>query len=239
MRKRAVTCSPQVTSRLSVYLRLLTRLENDGVETISSRALADELQLKPSQIRKDLAYFGGFGTRGVGYRVAELRRALRRILGVNRTIGLIVVGAGRLGRALADYPGFNREGLEIVALFDVDPAKVGERVRADVSVHHLDRLEEVCASLAPEIAIVAVPPAAARMVAREVVRVGIRAILNFAPVGLDVPPGVKVNDVDLKSEIDTLSFFLKRMHSEQEWNEPAAVSDPSGRLAADLTLPTG
>src|SRR5689334_24878821 len=127
--------SELTTNRLSVYLRCLSELENAGIETVSSQTLAEQFNLNSAQIRKDLAYFGEFGVRGVGYYVKELRRHLRQILGIDRGVCVAIMGAGNLGLALADYPGFRDEGFEIVALFDVAREKVGHRSRAGVPIY--------------------------------------------------------------------------------------------------------
>ncbi len=133
--------SELTTNRLSVYLRCLTQLETAGVETISSQALAEQFHLNAAQIRKDLAYFGEFGVRGVGYYVKDLKLHLRQILGLDRKLQVAVMGAGNLGQALADYPGFGREGFEIVALFDVADAKIGDESRSGVPIHDIRELK--------------------------------------------------------------------------------------------------
>ena len=135
--------SELTTNRLSVYLRCLNQLESAGVETISSQALAEQFHLNAAQIRKDLAYFGEFGVRGVGYYVKDLKRHLRQILGLDRKLRVAVMGAGNLGLALADYPGFRREGFEIVAMFDVADAKIGDESRSGVPIHDLKELKKV------------------------------------------------------------------------------------------------
>ena len=134
--------SELTTNRLSVYLRCLTQLETAGVETISSQALAEQFHLNAAQIRKDLAYFGEFGVRGVGYYVKDLKLHLRQILGLDRKLRVAVIGAGNLGLALADYPGFRREGFEIVALFDVADAKIGDESRSGVPIYDIKDLQQ-------------------------------------------------------------------------------------------------
>ena len=138
--------SELTTSRLSVYLRCLTQLETAGVETISSQALAEQFHLNAAQIRKDLAYFGEFGVRGVGYYVKDLKLHLRQILGLDRKLRVAVLGAGNLGLALADYPGFRREGFEIVAMFDGADAKIGDESRSGVPIHDIKELKKVAAA---------------------------------------------------------------------------------------------
>ncbi|HEY8550591.1 MAG TPA: redox-sensing transcriptional repressor Rex [Vicinamibacterales bacterium] len=202
--------SELTTARLSVYLRALESLESAGVNTISSRDLAEQFHLNAAQIRKDLAHFGEFGVRGVGYYVKDLRRHLREILGLNRQLKVIIVGAGNLGLALADYPGFRHEGFDIVALFDVSRDKVGQYSRSGVPIRHARDLERVVERERVDIAVLAVPAHAAQSVVDAVVQTGIKAILNFSPGNLRVPRGVKLKNVDLTVSLESLSFFLAR-----------------------------
>ena len=161
--------SELTTNRLSVYLRCLTQLESAGVETISSQALADQFHLNAAQIRKDLAYFGEFGVRGVGYYVKDLKRHLRQILGLDRKLRVAVMGAGNLGLALADYPGFKREGFEIAAMFDVADSKIGDQSRSGVPIHDLRELKKVVRKERIDIAVIAVPAESAQHVLEQVV----------------------------------------------------------------------
>lgn len=200
--------SELTTNRLSVYLRCLNQLEAAGVETISSQALAQQFHLNAAQIRKDLAYFGEFGVRGVGYYVKDLKRHLRQILGLDRQLRVAVMGAGNLGLALADYPGFRREGFEIVALFDVARDKIGERSRTGVPIHAFKDLRRHVRRDRVDIAVIAVPADAAQRVLDEVVAAGIKAVLNFSPGALKAPPGVKLKHVDLTVSLESLSFYL-------------------------------
>ena len=200
--------SELTTNRLSVYLRCLTQLEAAGVETISSQALAERFQLNAAQIRKDLAYFGEFGVRGVGYYVRDLRRNLRQILGLDRKLRVAVMGAGNLGQALADYPGFKREGFQTVAMFDVADAKIGEHSRSGVPIHDLKDLRRVVRREHIDIAVIAVPADAAQAVLDQIVAAGVKAVLNFSPGTLKVPPGVKLKGVDLTVSLESLSFHL-------------------------------
>ncbi len=215
-RPAAEQVSDLIASRLSVYLRCVTLLESAGVETISSSALAHQFHLNAAQIRKDLAYFGEFGVRGVGYSVADLQRHLREILGRDRQINVAIVGAGNLGLALADYPGFEHEGFNIVAMFDTLPEKVGKRSRGGVPIHHVKDLRRVASRSRIKIAVIAVPAAAAQTVANAVVATGIKAILNFAPGSLRVPEGVKLKNADVTVSLESLSFFLARGDGGQE-----------------------
>jgi redox-sensing transcriptional repressor len=202
--------SELTAGRLSVYLRCLNTLDAAGVKTISSRALAEQFQLNAAQIRKDLAYFGEFGVRGVGYYVKELKRHLRMILGLDRTVRVAILGAGNLGLALADYPGFRQEGFAIVALFDAERGKIGRRSRGGVRINGIDQFNALVKTEHIDIAVVAVPAESAQGVVNMAVAAGIRAVLNFSPGTLKVPPGVKLKNVDLTVSMESLSFFLAR-----------------------------
>ena len=200
--------SELTTNRLSVYLRCLNTLEDAGVKTISSQALAEQFHLNAAQIRKDLAYFGEFGVRGVGYYVRDLKRHLRQILGLDRKLRVAIIGAGNLGLALADYPGFQQEGFETAALFDALSSKVGEHSRGGVPIHDIRDLKKIVKRESISIAVLAVPASAAPEVVNLVVGAGIKAVLNFSPGTLQVPPGVKLKSVDLTVSLESLSFFL-------------------------------
>jgi redox-sensing transcriptional repressor len=200
--------SELTTNRLSVYLRCLNALEDAGVRSISSQSLAEQFHLNAAQIRKDLAYFGEFGVRGVGYYVRDLKRHLRQILGLDRKLRVAIMGAGNLGLALADYPGFRQEGFEILALFDNLSAKVGQRSRGGVPIHDIHDLKRIARRDGISIAVIAVPAASAQHVVNLVVASGIKAILNFSPGALQVPADVKLKSVDLTVSLESLSFFL-------------------------------
>jgi redox-sensing transcriptional repressor len=202
--------SELTAGRLSVYLRCLNTLDAAGVKTISSKALAEQFQLNAAQIRKDLAYFGEFGVRGVGYYVKELKRHLRMILGLDRTVRVVILGAGNLGLALADYPGFRQEGFAIVALYDTERAKIGRRSKGGVRIFDITEFRKSVKRDSIDIAVVAVPADSAQGVVNAAVHAGIRAILNFSPGALKVPPGVKLKNVDLTVSLESLSFFLAR-----------------------------
>jgi redox-sensing transcriptional repressor len=200
--------SELTTNRLSVYLRCLTELEAQGVRTVSSQSLAEQFHLNAAQIRKDLAYFGEFGVRGVGYYVRDLKRHLRQILGLDRRLRVAILGAGNLGFALADYPGFRQEGFEIVAMFDNQRDKVGQVSRSGVPIHDISELRKFVRRDAVSIAVIAVPAASAQKVADMVTAAGIKAILNFSPGTLQVPDDVKLKSVDLTVSLESLSFYL-------------------------------
>lgn len=200
--------SELTTNRLSVYLRCLNDLDAVGVRTISSHALAEQFHLNAAQIRKDLAHFGEFGVRGVGYYVKELRRHLRQILGLDKRVRVAIMGAGNLGLALADYPGFRLEGFEIAAMFDADRGKVGQQSRGGVPIHDVRDFRRTVRREGITIAVIAVPAQAAQAVLDSVVGAGIKAVLNFSPGTLQAPPDVKVKSVDLTVSLESLSFFL-------------------------------
>jgi redox-sensing transcriptional repressor len=202
--------SDLITSRLSVYLQCLNTLEGAGILTISSSGLAQQFHLNAAQIRKDLACFGEFGVRGVGYSVPDLKQHLRAILGLNRQLRVGIIGAGNLGLALADYPGFRQEGFEIVALFDNAPEKVGEQSRGGVPVYDIQSLATIARRERIRLAVIAVPAHAAQRVADLVVAAGIKALLSFSPGTLKVPDTVKLKTVDLTVSLESLSFHLAR-----------------------------
>ncbi len=195
--------------RLSVYTRCLQQLEEDGVKTVSSQDLAERFDLNSAQMRKDLAYFGEFGVRGIGYYVSGLKAELQRILGLDREWPVALLGFGNLGSALFNYRGFARQGFRIVAVFDDDPAKHGQDVEG-VPVFPSSALAREAKARGIQIGIVAVPPEAAQPVADALVGAGVRAILNFAPARIRVPRDVRLKHVDLSIELETLSFSLAR-----------------------------
>lgn len=203
--------SDLTTGRLSVYLRCLTLLESLGEKTVSSHELAERFHLNSAQIRKDLACFGEFGTRGVGYHVSRLKQQLVETLGLDRTRNILIVGAGNLGLALSDYSGFSTNGFRIIALADSDPAKVGKPSRNGIPIIAFDDIARIVKSSAVEIGIIAVPGDAAQRVLDALVDAGIHAVLNFAPVQLRLRPGVKVRSVDLRINLESLSFHLKNV----------------------------
>jgi redox-sensing transcriptional repressor len=216
MAKGGDQVSELTASRLSVYLRCLNTLDVAGVNAVSSRTMAEQFHLNAAQIRKDLAYFGEFGVRGVGYHVRELKRHLRVILGLDRGVRVAVVGAGNLGLALADYPGFHQEGFEIAALFDTDRSKVGRKSRGGVRILDMAEFRKVVKRENIGIVVLAVPASAAQDVVNVSVASGIRAVLNFSPGALKVPPGVKLKNVDLTVSLESLSFFLARGESDED-----------------------
>ena len=201
--------SPLTLNRLSLYLRCLQELERSGVERVSSTELAERYQLSASQIRKDLAQFGEFGIRGVGYEVRQLRERLRALLGLERTHHLLIVGVGRLGTALAAYPGFNGDGFRVVGLVDSDPAKVGRRI-GPLTVRSTAELAALVCETQATMGVLTVPSSAAQASYDALALAGVRAVLNFAPTQLRLQRGVRVKTVDLRIGLEELGFFLAR-----------------------------
>ena len=191
--------------RLSVYSRHLTEVDRKGIITTSSGDIAEGVGVSPAQVRKDLAYFGEFGTRGVGYNVKDLRQHILRILGLSVDWSVSLVGAGNLGLALSTYKGFRERGFIITSIFDSDPHKVGTKI-GNVEVMPIEQLKEVAKQNRTQIGIVAVPAAAAQEIADQLIKAGVQAILNFAPVVLNVPPEIELRNVDLAVNLEVLTF---------------------------------
>lgn len=196
--------------RLSLYLRQLEAFHSDEHPTVSSRELGKALGLSDAQVRKDLAHFGQFGHPGIGYAVPELIQRVKRILGTDRRTSVLLVGYGNLGRALMSYRGFASRGFDIVAIFDSDPNKVGTKTpeTPPLVVQPIGNIASVARSRQTLIGVLAVPAGSAQAVADELVKAGIRAILNFAPVALRLPRGVAVASVDLAVHLEQLAFEL-------------------------------
>jgi redox-sensing transcriptional repressor len=195
--------------RLSLYLRRLERLCQEGARKVSSRNLAEPLGLTAAQVRKDLAHFGQFGTAGVGYDVEGLTEQLRRILGTDQTRSVILVGAGHLGRALLRYKGFRSRGFEFVAAFDVSTARVGKTF-GRVRVWPISEMARIVRSHGVRLAVIATPAEAAQGIADALCKFGVKGVLNFAPTTLQTPPGVTVGPVDLAATLEQLSFLIGR-----------------------------
>jgi redox-sensing transcriptional repressor len=193
--------------RLSAYLRFLEEFESHGHQTISSGELAAQGGTTSAQVRKDLSFFGSFGKRGLGYSVSALSASLREILGLGRQWNVVIVGAGKIGAALAQYKGFRERGFKVVAVYDVDHARVGRTLDGNV-VRDQREMEGDIARLKPQIALIAVPAEAAQPLVDRVVKSGIRAILNFAPTPLTVPAGVTLRSVNMALELEILSYAL-------------------------------
>ena len=196
-----------VVSRLPQYVRTLSQLMSEGVQIANSQQLGEKLQITPAQIRKDLSYFGRFGKQGRGYRVDHLLEELKQILGLNVTWNVAVVGVGRLGRAILNYPGFTPDGFRLVAALDANAAVVGERV-GGLTVQPVSELSDVVNQYGVSIAIVAVPIDSTQQVVDRVVECGIKAILNYAPIMPQVPEGVNVRSIDPVLSLQSMTYYL-------------------------------
>lgn len=206
---RAVKIPEKTVTRLSIYLRCVEELETEGTTSISSKQLADRFGLNSAQVRKDLAYFGQFGIRGLGYYVTPLRHSLEEILGLKRAWEVALVGLGNLGSALIAYKGFQEKGFKIAAVFDRDPTKIGRRVEG-IQVMDTRSIVPVIRKRKIKIGILAVSAAGAQAVLDALVEGGVIAVLNFAPAQLTAPDSVKVQNVDLSALLKTLSYHIAR-----------------------------
>jgi len=205
--------SDSTVRRLSLYLRFLEQAEQQGRATLSSGELARLGGTTSAQVRKDLSFFGSFGKRGLGYSVSELATRIRDILGLKRSYRVILIGAGKMGGALVQYQGFRQRGFNIVAIYDLDAKKIGTRwseggAGAPLVVRDVRQLEGDLKKEAVDIAIIVTPAESAQPLVDRLVKAGVKAILNFAPVALTVPPDVEVKTVNMALELETLSFAL-------------------------------
>jgi redox-sensing transcriptional repressor len=196
-----------VVGRLPIYLRELSFLAAEGVAVTSSFELAKRLGVSAAQIRKDLSHFGEFGKQGTGYNVGYLQDQLRRILKVDHEWPIALIGIGDLGRALAHYGGFVNRGFRIAALFDNDPAKIGQRV-GDLEIMSPDRLADIVREYGIRVAMIAAPAAQAQKIVETCIAAGIQAILNYAPVTLSVPDGVRVQNLDPVAHLQRMTHYL-------------------------------
>ena len=194
--------------RLSIYSRCLARLRENNIATVSSEALAKAAGVKPTQLRKDLAYFGTFGTRGLGYDVSELYAKIAEELGTSRLQPVILVGVGNLGLALLSYRRFEKEGFEIIAAFDADPSRKRDKAVRQ-TILGMEKLRDFISENHVKMAILSVPAAVAQEVANALVQAGVVGVLNFSPMVLDVPEEVIVNNVNLAIELENLSYFIQ------------------------------
>jgi redox-sensing transcriptional repressor len=201
--------SELTTNRLSVYLRCLNELAAQGAKTVSSDGLAKKFHLNSAQIRKDLAYFGEFGVRGVGYYIDDLRKHLTKILGLDKRHCVGIIGAGRLGTALADYYGFAQSNFTVAALFDADAGKIGQKV-GSVEIFDIENFAEIVRKYKIDVAVIAVPAEYAQEVLEQVTAAGIKAVMNFAPIPLRAHGDVKIKNVDLTISLESLSYFLAK-----------------------------
>lgn len=200
--------TPETTiSRLFMYLREISKLSEIGIRTISSSELGERLNLSDVQVRKDFSYFGQFGTSGSGYNINDLKAALQTILGKDKAWNVCVIGVGHLGSALLSYPGFKEQGLNIIAVFDADVKKIGKEKNC-LTIQPIEELSKTVKQKDLAIGIITIPANQAQKIVDSLVTAGIKCIMNFAPVSLSVPEDVKVKNVDLSRELETLSYFL-------------------------------
>jgi redox-sensing transcriptional repressor len=222
---------PEATvARLPVYLRSLLEVAEVKTTTISSERLADLAGVNAAKVRKDLSYLGSYGTRGVGYDVEYLLYQISRQLGLNQDWPVVIVGIGNLGHALANYRGFAARGFRVVALFDADPGKVGERI-GDLEIRSMDDLQEVVQQEGVAIGVLTTPPQVAQEVADRLVESGVSSILNFAPTVISVPKHVSLRKVDLSIELQILSFYQQRAAVAMLASEPLANGPRNGPAA--------
>lgn len=196
-----------IIGRLPVYLRALQRMAEKGIQTTSSQELGEHVGISAAQIRKDISQFGEFGKQGTGYNIPFLLDKLREILKVNRLWEVVLVGAGDMGHALARYQGFLDRGFQIVMVFDNDPAKVGQ-MAGNFTVEGTDRMVEKIRAASVKVAMLTVPAAVAQDVADKLVQAGVKAILNYAPISLNVPPDVKVQHIDPATHLQRMTYYL-------------------------------
>ncbi len=221
---------PEATvARLPIYLRALVDIAESDDPTISSEALAEAAGVNSAKVRKDLSHLGSYGTRGVGYDVAYLIHQIRRELGLTQHWPIVIAGIGNLGHALANYKGFSERGFQTVALVDADPAKVGEEV-AGLAIRHVDELPAIVEDHRISIGVVCTPAGAVQDVVDRMIAAGIRSVLNFAPVVVNVPVGVSVRKVDLAIELQILAYYEQRRATLAEVKR-------RGRAVADVTGP--
>jgi redox-sensing transcriptional repressor len=194
--------------RLSIYMRALEELLDSEVEVISSERLARQCGVNPAQIRKDLAYFGEFGVRGVGYRVSELVAEIKEILGLNRPWNLAMVGLGNLGSALVGHENFIKHGYIFTAAFDSNPERIGQTLSNGLRIDDVNELEDIVRERQVHVGVIATPPGAAQSVANQLVLAGINGILNFAPVQIQVPDCCRVENVDFTIKLDSIAYHL-------------------------------
>ena len=196
-----------IIGRLPVYLRALQRMADKGFQTTSSQELGERVGISAAQIRKDISQFGEFGKQGTGYHIPYLLDKLREILKVDRIWDVALVGAGDMGHALARYQGFLNRGFQIAMVFDNDPAKVGQKV-GNFSVESITEMVDRIRAAGVKVAMLTVPAAAAQEVADQLVKAGVRAILNYAPISLNVPPDVRVQHIDPATHLQRMTYYL-------------------------------
>lgn len=196
-----------VIGRLPIYLRALNRLAQEGREITSSHELGQRLGISSAQIRKDLSHFGGFGKQGTGYQIEYLREKLRQVLRVNQEWEIVLIGAGDLGSAIAHYKGFADRGFHICCVFDADPQKIGKQI-GEFTVRDVKEISDVIRERGIRMAMIAVPAEYAQTVADVVIEAGVRGILNYAPINLNVPPDVRVQYIDPIVHLQRMTYYL-------------------------------
>ncbi|MBP1155303.1 MULTISPECIES: redox-sensing transcriptional repressor Rex [unclassified Paenibacillus] len=205
---KTLKISEAVVRRLPIYLRFLNELSKKNVQTVSSQDFGQKLDLNPAQIRKDLAYFGEFGKKGIGYDVDYLIEKIRQILKLDKVIPVALVGAGNLGRALCNYNAYLKDNMKIVAVFDSQQAKIGESIN-NLKVKPMDELGDTLQEFKVRIGIITVPAIEAQQVANQFVEAGVEAILNFAPMIIKVPGEIRVHHADFTTELQSLAYYLE------------------------------
>ncbi|OXS61156.1 redox-sensing transcriptional repressor Rex [Cohnella sp. CIP 111063] len=211
---KPIKISEAVVRRLPIYLRYLNELSLSNIQTVSSQDLGEKLDLNPAQIRKDLAYFGEFGRKGVGYNVDYLIEKIRQILKLDKTMNVALVGTGNLGRALCNYNMYIKDNMKIVAVFDADKSKAGTSIN-HLKVQPMQDLNETVRNLDIAVGIITVPAGEAQNVADRFVAAGIRGLLNFAPVVLKAAPGVRIHNADFTAELLSLAYYMDDQNEEE------------------------
>ena len=210
MTNKTVKIPESTAQRLSIYLRGLALLADNGTENVSSNELGEYAGVNPAQVRKDLAYFGQFGIRGQGYSVQELKSRIAGILGTDQAWKVALIGIGNLGKALSAYKGFDKQGFHIAAIFDADEKKIGKPIRG-ITVQPMQNLTHSVSEMNIRIGVIATPAETAQPVADALVKAGVLCILNFAPARINVPKHIKLRYVDLSTELESLSFYLTQI----------------------------
>lgn len=213
-----------VVRRLPIYARTLAYLQSEGVKSVSSQQLGERISVTAAQIRKDLSWFGEFGKQGIGYDVDKLLGHITNILGLTQTWPVVLVGIGHLGQAIVRYEGFRQNGLDIVAVFDADPAKIGQEING-LTVRNDAEIPEVIAREGVRLAIVAVPAARAQEVVDILVASGVRAILNYAPIIMQVPEGVWVRHIDPVTQLHSMTYYLAREEAQRNEQSSSYTSN--------------
>jgi len=199
--------SENTIERLCLYSRLLSQMEKEGKESTSSYEIGERADILDTKVRKDLSLFGQFGVTGRGYKIKNLRRKIEEIIGKDSIWKIAVIGIGNLGSALLSYPGFRKECFNISLAFDNDPSKIGKKIEG-VEIHDIEEIEKVLKKNKIKIAIIATPPEEAQNVTNRLIKAGIKALMNFAPVSISVPQDIKIIDIDLTVRLETLAYYL-------------------------------